>query len=291
MKNDKASVTAETPLLYRALESRKSEDARVCYDPLAECFIGPRSTVMGDSIVPEPIMRWFYNLLMPGVEGYIISRTRCMDDYLASCVEDGLEQFVLLGAGYDTRAYRFFSQADNIPVFEVDHPATQKRKRQKLASAFSKPHDYVHYVSVDFLKDSLMECLLQAGYSPDKKTLFLWEGVTFYISAESIDQTLRIIKENSGRDSSVIFDYIHPDVLEGIFPRREAKLWRRCSRGEPILFGIKPEDIESFLTERGFSNIKNHTADDFQRMYFHGNVKKRFISPMFFIVHATVSEG
>jgi len=206
------------------------------------------------------------------------------------CLEVGFEQVVVLGAGFDSRAYRFEKLKTQTRVFEVDHPATQRAKQDKLKDIFGCLPEHVVYVPIDFTTDSLEERLLECGYDPRRKTLFVWEGVTYYITAEAVDRTLAFVANHSGPGSSLIFDYIYPAVVEGTCPRREAKLWRKTMipRGEALLFGIEQGTIETFLAQRGFHKVTNVTHTFLKRDYLTGKNRRRKISPIFAIVHATI---
>jgi methyltransferase (TIGR00027 family) len=290
MREDSPSVTAEGTLVFRAVEARKPTDHRICNDSIAHHFLTPRSTVIGRTWIPEPIARWFYNHGFPGLQGYIVGRTKYVDDHLQQCLETGLDQVVVLGAGYDSRAYRIEQLKTDTKVFEVDHPATQRAKQGKLEDIFGSLPEHVVYVPIDFMKESLADRLLAHGYEPASKTLFIWEGVTYYITSEAVNQTLDFVANHSGQGSSIIFDYTYPSVIEGTCPRREAKLWRKTviPRGETLLFGIDEGTIETFLCQRGFQNVINVTHTSLRSDYFTGKNRRRKISPIFAIVHATI---
>ena len=225
------------------------------------------------------------------MQGYIVARTKYLDDHVRQCLEAGLEQVVVLGAGFDSRAYRFERLKADVRVFEVDHPATQRAKQEKLEEIFGCIPEHVVYVPVDFTKECLEDRLLKHGYDPRRKTLFIWEGVTYYITAEAVDRTLAFVANHSGPGSSIIFDYVYPSVVDGTCPRREAKLWRRTMipRGEALLFGIEHGTIEEFLALRGFHKVTNVTHTRLKQDYFKGKNRRRTISPIFAIVHATTS--
>jgi methyltransferase (TIGR00027 family) len=290
MNERRPSDTAGTIAAHRAIESRKQADQRICYDPLAKCFLTPQMKVIGESWIPEKIALWIYELLLPGFHAYFAVRTRYLDDYLRSCIEDGLEQLVILGAGYDSRAYRFEELKARAKVFEVDHPATQRVKLAQLKRIFGTLPHHVSYVPVDFGKEVLEDKLRESGYDERLKTLFIWEGVTYYIAAESVDATLAFVAKNSGKGSSVIFDYTYPAVVAGTAKQRESKAWRTAVRrfGEPLVFGIEASAVEDYLSRRGFHKVNNATHEFFKKSYFTGANERRKLTTVFGIVHATV---
>lgn len=212
MEAQKASRSAGIIAAHRAFESSKKPEERICYDPFAGRFLPSGFTVIGESEIPEEAALNIFKNIVPGFHEFFLARTRYIDDILKKCITDGLEQLVILGAGYDSRAYRF-EELNNIRVFEVDHPATQSVKKQKLHEIFRMLPDHVTYVPADFHKNNLQSCLSKNGYDRHLTTLFIWEGVTMYIEAEAVDETLLFISKNTGKGSSVIFDYTYNEVI------------------------------------------------------------------------------
>jgi methyltransferase (TIGR00027 family) len=288
MKERTPSVTAGTIAAHRAIESRRPADERICFDPLAERFISASMKVIGESWMPERFALWLYEKMLPGFHTYFAVRTRYLDDYLRSCLDSGIEQLVILGAGYDSRVYRFEKPNRPFRAFEVDHPATQQEKLAKLKVMFASLPSHVSYVPVDFSKEALENKLSASGYDNTKKTLFIWEGVTYYLSAQAVDETLAFVAKNSGKGTSIIFDYTSPSVIDGTAEQREAKVWRRAVRGfgEPLTFGIEAASIENFLQQRGFDKLANATQETLRNAYLTGANQKRFLTSVFNIVYA-----
>jgi methyltransferase (TIGR00027 family) len=250
MKPQKPSVTAEGIALIRALESSKSVNERVCYDPLARYFVSGWMFILAGFFLKIG----YANTRGPGTREFLIARTRYIDDSLKSSIESGLQQLVILGAGYDSRPYRF-DLLRKIKVFEVDHPATQKRKIDRLSNIQLKNRANVIYVPIDFDKQKLDACLYKNGYDKNLKTLFIWEGVTYYINSHAVDETLEFISANSVPGSVVIFDYAYISAIDGSAKRGEVRSMRRSSRftGEKMVFGIRKGTIQEFLKIRGFN--------------------------------------
>ena len=171
----------------------------------------------------------------------------------------------------------------------MDHPASQQAKITKLKPIFGRVPEHVTYVPVDFNHETL-EKLLGCGYEEHLKTLFIWEGVTYYITAEAVDHTLAFVTGHSGAGSSIIFDYTYSTVIEGTQKRGEMTSARRYARftGEGWRFGISEGTVETFLEQRGFHKVKNATSQDLKRLYFTGVNQKREAAPVYAIVHATV---
>ena len=200
---------AELIALHRFAESAKPEGVRIFYDQYAVNFINREIL---ESVAKKPQkakeMSEYYERLFPGLANSIRARVRYFDDFLKASIEDGLDQLVILGAGYDTRAYRIDEPKGKVKTFEVDHPLTQVVKIDKIKEIFGAIPNHVAYVSVDFDTESLGQKLLEKGYDRSKKTLFIMEGLIMYIPLQSVDDTLYFIAGNSRKGSSIIFDSI-----------------------------------------------------------------------------------
>jgi methyltransferase (TIGR00027 family) len=283
MKKTRASTTAEGIAFVRALESSKPAGERICYDPLARQLISPAFYLLGKLFVDRAERKG------PGVLGFLAARCRYIDDYLQACVETGLDQLVILGAGLDSRAYRFEQLAGRVRVFEVDHPATQRAKINKLAKVLGSLPEHVTFVPIDFNEETLQK-LFDFGYSPQAKTLFIWEGVVHYITVEAVDQTLKFVLENSGSGSSIIFDYVYASALTAVYKRAEITRMQRAKwyTGEGLVFGIEEGQVEEFLLARGYTQVQNVTSQDLERMYFTGANEARVIASIYAIAHAVV---
>lgn len=253
---------AELIANVRAYESSKSEDERICYDPLAIHFINPK---MWEVLVEHPEMAADTEA---GINS-IVSRVKYLDDIVEKSVKEGLEQLVILGAGFDTRAYRI-DGLENIKVFEVDHPTTQQYKTRKIKETFQSNSENVVYVPVDFESEKISEELFKKGYNASLKTLFLMEGFIYYITPEAVAETLSFIVKNSGNGSAVVFDYLlDSGVKEGNKQRPDTNVFK---------FGIKEDGLEEFLGQFGFSDIQGSTTKDLKKLYYQDKNENRFPS-------------
>ena len=290
MQADTPSRTAEGIAGARARESSRPEGKRLFYDPFARHFLSKRARFIARNPPIRAFYRWRNRRILPGMFGGLVARTRYIDDHLITCLNEGIAQVVILGAGYDARAYRFKEICHRVNVFEVDHPATQRVKKEKIGRILGSLPDYVTFVPIRFNSENLGEKLAQNGYVSDRKTLFIWEGVTMYLVAEAVDDTLAFIAGHSPRGSSIVFDYFPPSVAEGTCPFQEAKTLRKMvvHYGETICFGIEPYDIENYLTRRGFHRVGNISAEQCKRIYFKGEYAEMPVSRLFNFVHAEV---
>jgi methyltransferase (TIGR00027 family) len=284
------SRTAEGIAAARARESARPEGERLFFDPFARHFLSRRTRFIARIPPLRALFRWRNRRVLPGMFGGLVARTRYIDDYLLSSLKNGVEQVVILGAGYDARAYRFEEMRRLSKVFEVDRPATQQVKKEKIARILGGLPDHVTFVPIRFHSESLGEKLAQNGYRTDRKTLFIWEGVTMYLSADAVDATLSFIAGQSAPGSSVIFDYFPPSVGEGTSPYQEARTLRKlvAGYGEQMRFGIEPDTIENFLVRHGFHRIRDISAEECKRIYFKKAHTNLPVSGLFHFVHAEV---
>ncbi|MBA4369122.1 MAG: SAM-dependent methyltransferase [Desulfobacterium sp.] len=292
MKKNRSSRTAEIVTAWRAAESLQPEDDRICNDELAGKLIHPVYQFIGAFDFLRKLGIWYSERMAPGIPGFVIARTRYIDDHLQACIHEGLEQLVILGAGLDSRAYRFQSLATTpVRVFEVDHPATQQVKIQRVLKAIGNIPEHVTYVPIDFDRERLDQKLTATGYSHHKKTFFILEGVVTYLTAEAVDNTLAFVTQNSGPGSSIIMSYIFKSVIDDSQAKdKETRRFRKAvrKRGEPATFGIDEGAVETFLTSRGFTRIVNVSMSSLKERYFlHQNRYKR-IFPRAGIAHAMV---
>ena len=264
-----SSSTAEGMALVRALETSKPADRRICYDPIARSLISGFAYTMSKLVIDSGL----YARLSQGAIEFIVARERYIDDFLSVCLKEGLDQVVLLGAGFDTRAYRI-PGIEQTRVFEVDHPATQADKLKRLKKVIDPLPVHVTFVPLDFNTQTLAERLSASGYDEHAKTLFIWQGVIMYLTAEGVDNTLAFIAQHAGIGSAVIFDYFTNESLH------KMKTERRITRGmgEGLIFGIDEGQVEPFLTRRGFRDVRNATTEDLKRLYFSGPNAGRVIS-------------
>jgi methyltransferase (TIGR00027 family) len=182
----------------------------------------------------------------------MIWRTRFIDEALVRAVKNGTRQVVILGAGFDSRAYRFRDLLKDCRVIEVDAAPTQKYKRRRVEEALHEVPTNVIYCTIDFAKDNLTEGLRQSGFNEGERTFYIWEGVCMYLPEDSVREMLQWLASHSHPGSSVVLDYtnslgieylkLDPHSLSGIPP----------SWGEPWIFGVPGANGSEFFRELGF---------------------------------------
>jgi methyltransferase (TIGR00027 family) len=287
MRPNQSSTSAAGVALVRAIEAQKPESQRICYDPYARLFLPTISFTLSKLVVTSGI----YERIAPGATAFIAVRERYIDDFLKASLAEGIDQVIILGAGYDTRAYRI-PGIEQTNVFEIDHPTTQEVKLKLLKKVVDPLPAYVTFVPVDFNTQTLDERLPASGYNELGKTLFIWQGVTYFLTQEGVDNTLTFIAGHSGAGSALIFDYFYNEVLHDT-SRSDVKMMRRAARltGEEYMFGIDQGQVEPFLTRRGFRDVRNATLEDLKRLYFTGPNAGRVIPAGIAVVSARVNKA
>jgi methyltransferase (TIGR00027 family) len=276
MKENQSSITASGIAVARAVESEKPEGVRICYDPYAVKFIHP---------LFYRFMRLFINTGYaersgPGVQGFLVACCRYMDDVLQEFLQDGLQQLVVLGAGYDSRAYRFEQLKERAKVFEVDYPTTQQVKMKKVRAGLGELPSYVTYVGIDFNTQLIGKRLPECGYDERLKTFFILEGVVMYLSAQAVSDTLSFIAQHSGPGSRVIFDYIYTSLLDGTVRHGEVRRMRRARRlsGEGLTYAIPEGGVAKYLERLGFTRVWDVSSDELHQRYFNGANARRKVA-------------
>lgn len=286
MRKSQSSMTATGIAIVRAIESEKPAAERICCDPYARQFVNGAL---------YHFVRFFDRLGYsekrgPGVMGFLTVRERHIDEYLKTCLANGAQQVVILGAGYDARAYRFEEFKRGVKVFEVDHPATQQAKCKKVEKIFGSVPQHVVYVPVDFNTQTLEQRLPECGYEEQAKTLFIWQGVMQYLTPEGVDSTLAFVVKHSGPGSSIIFDYMYTSLLDGTVKHGEVSKMRRDRwlSNEMLAFGIPEGTVTSFLEQRGFTQVHDVNFKYLHDTYFTGVNAQRTVTDGYAIASAVV---
>lgn len=286
-----SSTMAEVMAMRRFSESRRPEGERICYDPYAVHFINP-AILRAAAEHPDEAKTKAEQVdrLFPGIGSSICARVRYFDDFVKVSVDGGIRQLVIIGAGYDTRAYRIDNLKRDVRVFEVDHPHTQAIKIQKIQEIFGRLPANVTFVPLDFERENLGKLLAADRFDRSKRTLFLLEGLVMYIPPASVDETLDFIMQNSEKGSLVLFDNYPRSLVDGTDMGEAAANIREFTRraGEPLQFGMPDGKTARFLADRGYTNIREVTSSEYRRLYFHGKNADRLLSDYLTFVSAEV---
>lgn len=288
MRKGQASWTAEITAVFRAVESIRPKQERLFCDVYAADFLRPSLRWPLKNRRLALFLLWLMiDRRFPGASITAVSRIRFVDDCLKAGIKEGIEQVVILGAGYDSRAFRF-GALNHQRVFEVDHPDTQKVKKAKISRILKKLPDHVAYVPVDFENGNWISKLLESGYRRDFKTLFICEAVSKYLTPNAVNELLSGVSANSCEGSSIVFDYLFQSMVEGRLDSKIAQkaLQYQARRGEPFIFGLPEENPEKIIMSKGFSSVKNFTAAKIKSMYLSGTARAKDLHPFWGVMCA-----
>ena len=274
----KASITALMSAFGRAFHA-ENEEHPVFADRLArnlmteEEYAAVQSYILGGTQFFEPEIDpavWEPKALLRRlVNVHIAPSPLCRAAYtekaLKTSVRTGAKQYVILGAGLDTFAFRETAFLSKYRVFEVDHPLTQADKRERITRAGWTVPDNLTFVSVDFTKDSLAERLIAAGFDPSVKSFFSWLGVTYYLSAEAIDAMLTSLSGLCADGSALVFDYPDESFFEAPEKRVQNTILMAKAGGEPMKTAFSYGALEKLLEKHGFLIYELLTPDEIQR--------------------------
>ena len=256
---------------FRALETTEPGRRRLFTDPYALPLLAePLRTVARIARVPlaRSLVRKAVDFGWPYTLSSGVVRTRAIDDLVGDAIRSRARQLVLLGAGFDSRAYRL-PEAAGVVSFEVDHPATQSAKRERLGAVAGQANENVRFVPVNFEKDDLEAKLIQSGFDPAIRSVVVWEGVISYLTAPAVDRTFALLRRLLVPGSRLIFTYVHKGALDGSRSFPGARRWKSWVRfgGEPFLFGYYPEDLPATLRPFGFSVTSDESTAETARRY------------------------
>ncbi len=262
-----AVQSAETLAALRAIVANEADLAVKCEDRHAKHFLGAKYQML-TRIVSQCALKQAVNLVAPGSYCFAIVRTRHFDEVLLGAIRAGVRQVVILGAGYDSRALRFQEELEGIRVYEIDHPGTQARKRRSMANAGVVDPPGLTYIPIDFNRQSFQAALSNHGFSTEVKTLFLWEGVSYYLPRPVVEEVLDFVG-GCAPGSSIVFDYALKGFVDGdtsTYGGKQVAKWLRRI-GEPFLFGLDAHETASFLAARNLEMISDLGPDDLERAY------------------------
>ena len=267
--------TAQGVAKQRLIETIAGPEKSVINDPYADKFVIGSGVI---KLMGHRLNVWLSSKLAPGFHEHLISRTRFIDDLIEKSAKEGIEQYVILGAGYDSRANRL-NLTPSLKIFEVDQPEVSDIKLSKLPKDLPNLEN-ITYVNVDFSYQSLSEQLLTAGFDQTKSTIITLEGVSQYITKEAVSSTIQELSSIT-KDARSIFFMSYVDELlnkdpAACFgkgypnPSKKANLIQNLSAkvGEPWISFYRAEEVESILEENGYSMKENVTLEDLNSLYF-----------------------
>ena len=284
MKGNQPSATAQRVAMRRAAH-QLLDDPKVFDDPVALRIIGKENA---SALKADP-HRFEATPLAPYLRAFVAARSRYAEDELFLGIQRGVRQYVILGAGLDTFAYRNPYPEGLLRVFEVDYPSTQTWKRALLEEVGIPLPGDLTFAPVDFETQTLEEGLRSAGYDSDKCTFFSWLGVTEYLTTEVVTATLRFVASTPA-GSGVVFDYmISPSLLTPTQRSSFDALSKRvASAGEPWKASFDPELLAKDLRGMGFRYVGDNGPEEINARYFKNRRDGLRVGSLSHIINARV---
>jgi methyltransferase (TIGR00027 family) len=260
-----ASKTALAVAYLRAAHQILDARPLILEDPVALPLLGNE----GRQRIEENKKR--YSLpAARGLRSHVVIRSRFAEDRLEEAVARGINTYVILGAGFDTFAYRQPQWARSLRIIEVDHPESQAAKKARLSKAGIDIPSNVQFADIDFEHETLDEGFRRHGVSLSEKTFFSWLGVTIYLTEEAVEDVFReLVRFPSG--SEVAFTFSQPPEKKSFWQKifgRPSLATMAAKAGEPWLTYYEPEKLRWMLLETGFSEIYFLTPDASRQRYF-----------------------
>jgi methyltransferase (TIGR00027 family) len=261
MDEGRPSITAQSTATLRAAH-QLLDRPRILHDPLALPILGTQAET---SVRANPER---HERLAP-VRAFVAFRSRYAEDELARAVQRGVRQYVILGAGLDTFAYRSPHPGSRLRVFEVDHPATQAWKRGRLHEAGIAIPDSLTFAPIDFEQHTLADGLRRAAFQTDEPAFFSLLGVVIYLTRDAVMETLKFVASlPSG--SEIVFDYARPPPVLGDSERAAHDVLARrvAAIGEPWITYFDPPSLASELRHIGFTHVEDMGPEEAHARYF-----------------------
>ncbi|HEY8895823.1 MAG TPA: SAM-dependent methyltransferase [Niastella sp.] len=279
MKADKASQTAQYMALFRALETKQPANKRLFIDPYAISFLDGKLKVATRLSPLSFVRRYVTSTIRKKIPGALtsgIARTKYIDDLLKQTVQHNIQQVIILGAGFDTRALRL-DFLSTIPVIEIDHPNTARRKTSILKKNLGHLPNHIHYWQIDFNKESLQELAAREKLDFSIPTTIIWEGVTNYLDEQAINNTFAFAQQFA-TGSYIIFTYVHKQVLHA--PQNfygAAKLLQDLEAiEERWTFGFNPEELSAYLQQYNYVLLEDSGASNYRDKYLPDRPEKGY---------------
>ncbi|MFL0269424.1 SAM-dependent methyltransferase [Clostridium sp. WILCCON 0202] len=267
MGNNESYKTAYGAAYARLLEQYQPKEIRLFEDSLVKNFFGKTISYLLKNSIMRRVLTFMYNSSSIGLMGLQVCRTKFIDDILKEAVDNGIKQLVILGAGFDTRAFRI-SSINSIKVFEVDLPFIQDKKKSILKKHLGELPDNIIFTPVDFNIQTLDKVLEDKGLDFSKPIIFIWEGVTQYITEEAVNNTLKFISRAS-IGSIVLFSYILKEIIDRTSNSVDTEFITDYFQmgGQKWSFGINPSEASGFLNQYNLTIIKDVGATYYKENY------------------------
>ena len=278
------SRTAKHTAVWRAMHNILDDDPKILVDPFACAFAGYSSDEeMLKDHDADPHARF------PWYRTQFVLRNRLAEDELAEAVSRGLKQYVILGAGLDSFAYRKRDLMRSLHVYEVDHPASQTWKRRRVAELGLEAPTSLHYAPIDFERQSLTDGLIAAGLDRSEVTFFSWLGVTQYLTRDAIQRTLREIAAISTAGTTLVIGFIAPasSLSDDDAPALIESVEVAARVGEPWLSFFTSTEMQEQLIQAGFSSVEHFGPEKASARYLLGRTDGSRLPAHFRMAKAT----
>jgi methyltransferase (TIGR00027 family) len=207
----------------------------------------------------------------PAISG-VLSRSRFTEDRLEEAIGRGVSQYVLIGAGLDTFAFRRTDLSDRLQVFEIDHAVTQALKRSRLGEAGLTPPANLHFTPANFEQETIASALAKTVFDPGRPSFFGWHGVTMYLSSKAIAATLDSVRSIAAPGSELVFDYFDQSCFDPANQSQDVRSYFAsvASLGEPFLSGFEPASLARELASHGFVLVEDLGPKELDERFFTG---------------------
>ncbi len=290
MREEERSITAEM-VAYTGAKHLLYDDPVLFEDSFAIEFLSARRRRFLKNPFIGLLMRsTLYRHFSP-VCAYSVDRYRYNEEKLEKAIVQGVRQYVIIGAGYDSFALRRRDLSDSVRIFELDHPATQKAKRKRLSELNVELPKNLGFVPVDLENETVAEALKRSSYNREVPTFFSCLGTIHYLTRDAVFRTLRSLASSAASGSEIVLDYIIPDRLMGQKDLKRFNKNRRVQLSEPIITYFDPDTLVTEMEDLGFELLENLSPNERRLRYFLNRKDNLFPSGTSYFAHFRVRQA
>jgi methyltransferase (TIGR00027 family) len=290
MKNKQRYSTAETTAAIRAMHLLYDQPV-VFNDPYALQLTNPAlCRVCQNRFFQWILSRKFISETYRPIAAQVLSRAKYVEEKLEQAVAKGISQYVIIGAGFDSFCLRRPNFSADLRIYEIDHPATQRIKRQRLMEIFDSSPKGVEFLAIDLEKRTIADALSDASFSKDKKAFFSWLGTVPYLSEAAVFAVLRDLACFAAHKSEIVFDYLIPTRLMKIEDRQAlGRAMRIIERwGEPVKSFFDPDAFPDEVSRLGYRILENQSPAELNKSYFFDRSDNLVAHSAAYLVHAAI---
>jgi methyltransferase (TIGR00027 family) len=226
------------------------------------------------------------------ISAQVLSRAKYVEEKLEQAVSNGISQYVIIGAGFDSFCLRRPGFSADLRIYEIDHPATQRIKRERLVEILGSSPKGVEFLAIDLEKRTIADALSDASFLKDEKAFFSWLGTVPYLSEEAVFTVLRDLAYFAARRSEIVFDYLIPTYKMTLEDRQALGRGLRIIErwGEPVKSFFDPDAFPDEVSHLGYRILENQSPAELNRRYFFGRVDNLVAHSAAYIVHAAITK-